>query len=81
MVRPVAIKDVPAERFMVAIKPKCFTIPEFCASHRIGVTMYYQLRKEGRAPNEFRVGDKWLITKEAAKKWRAAREAEAQKDA
>jgi hypothetical protein len=60
------------------IGPKCYTVAEFCAAHRIGVTMYYQLKKQNpsRAPDEIQLGDKRLITKEAAARWRAAREAE-----
>lgn len=60
------------------IAPKCYTVAEFCAAHRIGVTMYYALKKQNpsRAPDEIQLGDKRLITKEAAARWRAAREAE-----
>jgi hypothetical protein len=40
--------------------------------------MYYKLRDEGRAPDEVHISDnKVIITKEAAGRWRAARDAEA----
>lgn len=58
--------------------PECFTIDEFCRSHRVGRGTYYRLRDQGLGPDEFRLANnKVLITKEAAARWRAAREAEA----
>jgi len=49
----------------------CYTVQEFCDRHRISVSSYYTLRKAGNGPVEFRVGDKPLITKEEAARWRA----------
>lgn len=54
----------------------CYTVKEFCARHRIGLSTYYRIRADGRGPDEFRVGTKVLITKESAARWRAARDAE-----
>lgn len=54
---------------------ECFTIKEFCAAHRIGLNTYYKLRKAGKGPVEMHVGKKALVTREAAARWRAAREA------
>jgi hypothetical protein len=60
---------------------ECFTREQFCAAHNIGRTMYYELRKAGKGPNEIRLGSKGkvLITRESAAAWRAARDAEAAK--
>lgn len=56
----------------------CFTVAEFCVSHRIGLATYYRMREAGLAPHEFRPlgGKKVLITVESATRWRAARDAE-----
>jgi hypothetical protein len=56
---------------------ECFTREEFCVAHNVGRTMYYELRKAGKGPVEFRLGSKVLITRESAAAWRAARDAEA----
>lgn len=67
-----------AHRFNAkGMPPLCYTIEEFCRIHRIGKTTYYKMRDEGRGPVEIYVTDKKsLITKEAAARWLAAREAE-----
>ena len=61
----------------IEIPTKCFTIEEFCRAHRVGRSTYYRLREEGRGPDECRLLGKIVITKEAAARWRAARDAEA----
>jgi len=61
----------------MGLPPECFTIEEFCATHRIGVSTYYRLKEEGAAPQEFRIGNKVLITKESAARWREARDKQA----
>ena len=54
------------------IDPDSYTIPEFCRRNSISVTFYYQLRREGRGPDEMRLARKRvLISKEAALAWRA----------
>lgn len=70
MARYIATRDMP---------PLCFTIAEFCASHRIGQSKYYELREAGLGPDEIRLGGKVLVTIEAAQRWRAARDAEAKR--
>ena len=49
----------------------CFTLREFCDLHRISRKMYYRMQKAGTGPQEMRVGNKVLITREAAARWRA----------
>ena len=51
-----------------------FTVPEFCAAHRISVAKYYEMKKEGWGPVEMEVGRRRLISYEAASVWRRARE-------
>jgi hypothetical protein len=60
-----------------AVTLECFTREEFCAAHRIGRTMYHELRKSGKGPVEMRVGSRILISRESAAAWRAALDAEA----
>lgn len=69
---------MPARLNTKGLPPECYTIDEFCRTHRLGRSMYYKLRDEGRAPTEVKISDnKVLITKEAAARWRAARDEEA----
>jgi hypothetical protein len=49
-----------------------YSIPEFCARHNISTGTYYNLKKNGAAPREGRVGKRVIITKEAAAEWRQA---------
>ncbi len=51
-----------------------YTIPEFCAAHRFSRSHYYNLKGRGLGPDEIRLGDRVLITVEAAIRWRKARE-------
>lgn len=51
----------------------CYTIQEFCARHRLSVALFYKMRAE--MPAVFRVGTRVLVSKEAAARWRAEREA------
>ena len=53
-----------------------YSIGEFCTAHRISESMYFKLKKQRRGPREMHVGDRVLISFEAAADWRAAREAE-----
>jgi hypothetical protein len=50
------------------------TVAEFCRRHQISAPTYYQLRKLGLGPDEFRFGSVVRISNEAAARWRAARE-------
>jgi hypothetical protein len=49
-----------------------FSVEEFCKRHGISVQLFYKLKAE--MPVTFRVGTRVLISKEAAARWRAARE-------
>ena len=50
-----------------------FSVPEFCRRHRISVQLFYKLK--GQMPATFNVGSRVLISREAAARWRAEREA------
>jgi hypothetical protein len=51
-----------------------FTVKEFCLAHRISVSIYYALKKQGLGPREMRVGHRWFISHDAAAEWRKQRE-------
>jgi hypothetical protein len=50
------------------------TIREFCGRNRISLTSYYELRARGLGPREMRVLSRVLITPQAERDWRLARE-------
>lgn len=50
---------------------RCYTIKEFCESHRISRAFFYKLSGESLAPKSFHVGNRRLISEEAASEWRA----------
>ena len=51
----------------------CFSVLEFCRRHGFSRPHYYRLRTQGLTPVEFRLGNRVLITREAAQAWRAER--------
>jgi predicted DNA-binding transcriptional regulator AlpA len=53
------------------------TIDEWCRSHRLSRSTFYNLKKIGKAPRTINIGTAVRITDEADKEWSAAREAEA----
>jgi hypothetical protein len=52
-----------------------YSVEAFAQAHSISVGMFYKLRSQGLAPPTFKVGARTLITREAAARWRAEREA------
>lgn len=54
------------------------SIDGFCARQGISRGSYYNLRKAGKGPQEFRVGTRVVITREAERQWREARQAAAE---
>jgi hypothetical protein len=50
-----------------------YSIEEFCRRHRLSVQLFYKLKKE--MPPSFTIGKRRLISREAAARWRAEREA------
>jgi hypothetical protein len=52
-----------------------FTIRQFCESHNISHSGYYELKKLDLGPTEMKIGRKKLISQEAAAEWRRRMEA------
>lgn len=46
------------------------SVTEFCHSHSISRTTFYELVKRGEAPRFMKVGTRTLISAEAAAEWR-----------
>jgi hypothetical protein len=53
-----------------------YSIPLFCARHGISERFYFKLKAAGRGPTEMRLGNRVLISREAAAHWRAGHEIE-----
>ena len=52
----------------------------FCKRHgQMSQSFFHKLRALGLGPRVMRVGNRVMVSKEAAREWRAEREAEAQK--
>jgi hypothetical protein len=47
-----------------------YKVAEFCKRHRISVSTFHKLRKEGRGPDVMQPGAQARISKEAAEEWR-----------
>jgi hypothetical protein len=60
---------------------ECYSRLEFCRSHRVSERFYRILRQAGLGPDEIHLGTKILISKEAAARWRAEREAASKAEA
>jgi hypothetical protein len=50
-----------------------YSIEEFCRRHRLSLQMFYKRRD--LMPDTFNIGKRRLISREAAARWRAEREA------
>ena len=46
-----------------------YTVAEFCAAHRISLSMYYKMRAAGTGPREGRAGTKYIISFANAAAW------------
>jgi hypothetical protein len=57
------------------IERAAYTIAEFCAAHRISRSKLYELWASGNGPRFISVGNKRIITLEAAAGWRLRGEA------
>jgi len=50
------------------------SIEGFCRRHSISPSFFFKLKARGEAPDTIAVGKRRLITREAARRWRRARE-------
>lgn len=64
---PRDLRPVPAERDV-------YSVSAFCTRHSISRDKFYELQREGEAPETIRIGNRQLVTRESAKRWRAAQE-------
>lgn len=64
---------IPAD-ISFASPPAAYTVPEFCAAHRITSGNLQKLLRLGLGPRLMRVGNRNLISVEAARDWRARME-------
>jgi hypothetical protein len=60
---PRDLRPVPAERDL-------YSVTAFCIRHTISRDKFYELQSKGLAPDTIRIGNRQLITKEAAARWR-----------
>jgi hypothetical protein len=65
-----------AARLAASVEQDAYTILEFCKRHRISVSTFHKLRKEGRGPELMWPGSQCRITREAAAAWREKSTAE-----
>lgn len=49
---------------------RCYSIMEFCEAHGISRELFYKLARENLAPKSFHIGQRRLISEEAASEWR-----------
>jgi hypothetical protein len=73
MARPEVTGRKPTADIPVA----AYTIREFCAAHRLSVSMYFKLKNQGLGPREMAVGSRRYVSFEVATQWRREREAAA----
>jgi hypothetical protein len=52
------------------------TIPSFCESNAISESLYFELKRKGKGPREIELENRIIITEDAERDWRRAREAE-----
>jgi predicted DNA-binding transcriptional regulator AlpA len=62
------------ESAQMNVEQDAMSLGEFCARHGISRSSYYLLKKAGTAPRLMQVGDRVLISREAAADWRRERE-------
>lgn len=46
------------------------SVKDFCATHGISLSLFYNLVRDGKAPRFMKVGRRTLISAEAAQEWR-----------
>lgn len=59
------------------VEREAYTIPEFCRAHRLSEALYFKMKKQGLGPREMHAFTRVMISVEAAREWRKAREQEA----
>jgi hypothetical protein len=68
------ITEPTAAKIALTIAEKfALTISEFCAAHNISEAFYYELKQDGKAPREIKLGRRRLFSVEEAARRREAR--------
>lgn len=49
---------------------EAYSVDSFCDAYGIGRTLLYRLWSEGKGPRRMKVGERTLISREAAARWR-----------
>lgn len=57
---------------------QAFSVAQFCEAHGFTKVLFYKLLKDGRGPRIMKVGNRTLISMEAAADWRREMESGAQ---
>ena len=65
--------EVTGRNVFPGTEPDAFSVAEFCKRHEISPQLFYKFKNQ--MPVTFRVGTRVLISREAAARWRAEREA------
>jgi hypothetical protein len=60
-----------------AFEPQSYNVDGFCAAHSISKSALHLMWQEGTGPDVFYVGQRRMVSKEAAARWRQEREAAA----
>ncbi|HET9534527.1 MAG TPA: hypothetical protein VFP43_04165 [Mesorhizobium sp.] len=69
------VKQQPAGEAVETSTLDCLSVDEFCRRNSLSTQYFYKAPEE--MPPSFRLGARRLITREAAERWRLARDAEA----
>ena len=66
------------EKKMIINSPDAefYSVNTFCSAHMISRGMLYKLWKQNKGPLISKIGDRTLISKEAAAEWRASLESQ-----
>jgi hypothetical protein len=73
---------MPAEYYPLPqrYRPPAYTIDEFAKAHGVSVSMLYKLWQQGQGPRRMRVGNRVLVSEEAALRWCRERERAAESE-
>jgi predicted DNA-binding transcriptional regulator AlpA len=57
-----------------AAEKLAYSVTEFCKLHGLSRSLFYHLKRIGEAPDLMRLGGRVAVSREAAARWRSARE-------
>lgn len=59
------------------VERRAYSVAEFCASYNVSKSTFYKMARNGTGPRLMRVGERTLVSVEAADEWRRRLESEA----